>query len=316
MQNRNGSDSPGGEGHNQSGDSWSDGTTDELNGVSPPSTPETGVKTGETATASHSSSEAPIWKAAVASARGGRGRFGKPDEPPLYSPETHQQVRAEWELGLKSVAQIAKEYGVPRTTIYHWAREENWKPRGDVQAHIRDQIDSEVIRQTAQELRDRARSEDDPEAARLAEQLAELGLDTDEATPEGDQVVREYALAVTEVLRKHAQQAQDASDIGDELLAMFKVSAKRLREHFDRTPGTKREGTLARMDMIAKTAGQFATLVRALQIAHKMQREALSIERAQRPGQPGDDAPAGGDPPQPASYEEVLLEAQRRGQMQ
>lgn len=236
-----------------------------------------------------------------------------------YTEEQKAQARAEWVLGLKNPAQIARELGIKgRTTIYSWASEGSWPPRGSAQAAIREQIDSEVIRQAADDLRSRARSSETPDDERLAQMMADLALDADETAPEGQQIVREYALAVTEVLRKHQQQAAEACDIGDNLLAMYHACVTTLRGHFERMPGSKREGTMKRMEMVAKTAGQYATLVRALQIAQRMQRDAMAIEgrgEGDKVPAPGDTPPAGAAP-QPGSYEEVLLEADRRGELQ
>jgi AcrR family transcriptional regulator len=233
---------------------------------------------------------------------------------PSHSPETKATARAEWTLGVKSIPQIARELGLSRTTVYQWAKDEEWPPRGQAQHAIRDAIDQQVIRSTAADLRSAAR-EDTGDAEWLQEQLAALGIEGGDEAPEGEVIVREYALAVAEVLRRHAEMANDALDIGRELLAMFGVTSKRLKAHFDRTPQSAKDATLKRMELVSKTAGQYATLVRSLQIAHRMQREALGIDQQGRgSGRAQDDDAPGAQPgTQSGSYEEVVAEASRRG---
>lgn len=300
---------PGGGDPDQSGSEQPDGTTE---GPEPHDDDVEADGRGEeqgSATPSHQ----PIWP--VKPQRGDTSSLGTHAER-LYSDEIRLKARAEWELGLKNPTQIARELGIKgRTTLYSWATSDQWLPRGSTQAAIRDTIDSQVISSAAAEMRARAADPQTEADVKLREQMDLLGLDSAELAPDGQQIVREYSLAVTEVLRAHQTQAETACDIGGNLIAMYHAATTQLRGHFERTPGAKRDGILKRMEMIAKTGSQFAVLVRALAIAHQMQRDAFQVSKGATPApNPGKGAmPPDEQPPAPGSYEEVLLEAERRG---
>jgi hypothetical protein len=272
------------------------------------------VETPEKATRINSPPET-IWGASA-----GRVRSNANLRTREYSQEQRDKARAEWVLGVKTPAQIAEELGIrARTTLYAWADEEGWPARGSARVPVAQEINAALIRETANDLRARARAAETSEDEELAARLGALGLDAEAEQPADQQLVQEYALAVTEVIRAHQRQAQQAVQIGENLLWMYGAATTKMRQAFERMPADKKAGVLARMDLISKSASQFATLVRALQVAHKMQRDAFDLQPGAAPPAGGPskaDTPQGDGPAMPGSYEEVLREMEARGMTQ
>lgn len=292
-----------------------DETPSDLKHLTPSDTSTEGCENLDEATPSDQS-PGTIWGAATGRARSNANLVTER----TYTVEQRARAKAEWLLGAKNPGQIAEELGIKsRGTIYAWADEEGWPARGSARPSITQAINESLIRETANDLRSRAAAAETAEDAELAARLSSLGLDADEQEPADQQLVQEYALAVTEVIRSHQRQSRTVVDIGDNLIAMYHAATQKMRQAFDRMPADKKAGVLARAELISKTAGQFATLVRALQVAHKMQRDAHDLQPGAAP--PGDtpskgDAPSSDGPAMPGSYEEVLREMEKRGMTQ
>lgn len=215
-------------------------------------------------------------------------------------------------MGLKSISQIARELGVSRQVIYVWAREGAWPDRDTARAAAQSQITAEVVRQAAADYR--AREPLTADQRSLDEQLRDLQDADPEAPPESvlrsEMVIRDYATAVAMVVRGQQQVGDRAADIGSGLLELFHAAVAQLREKYK--GGTDH---LAKLKLVAGITKDYATLVRALQMAAQLQRQAYAIdpETVRDPA----DAPAASSnpsqPAQPGSYEDCLAESERRG---
>lgn len=240
-------------------------------------------------------------------------KTGRITGSPGHSAEIVQAVEAEWRMGLKSISQISRELGPSRNTIYGWAREHGWPDRDTSRQAAQRQITAEVVRQTVADYRGREPTTADQRS--LEEQLRDLQDADPDAPPESvlrsELVWRDYATAVAMVIRSQQQTADKAAEIGQSLLELFHLGVRQLREKY-------KDGTdhLAKLKLVAGITKEYATLVRALQMAATLQRQAHAIDHEQvrdpdeSPAATASSNPAA--PAQPGSYEDTLAEAERR----
>jgi len=301
-----------GDGPDQNPSNRSGETPFDPEGANLPDGPAGQGETHETATALDSPTREPIWKASRAS------RLGEAAER-KYPDEMRARAKVEWVLGLKTVQKIADELGIARSLVYSWAQTEEWPARGSARKSLAGEIDATLIAQASADLRERARAPETAEDQAMAKRLAESGFDVDEQVPESGQQLREYAYVVTEVIRAHQQQATKAVEIGENILAMYGAAVARLRQVFETAPRGTREQILARLELIKGTTGQYATLIRALREAHRMQRDSFELVVKDAPGADPlakGNAASSGSAPMPESYEDVLAELEKRGRVQ
>jgi hypothetical protein len=232
-----------------------------------------------------------------------------------YSEETIEAVRLEYEAGLRSLAAIGRQYEVPRATISMWAREKGWvRNLGAKREEIKTLLAEHLIEDAASAYRKVQGKDALPDSAREEEEAELERLAAVDASARTEVVMQDYTRAVAETCRVHAAMAATARETGWALLERFKIAVSQLPGKQGSTFKAKTEWAI----LLGKVAGPYATLVRALQSAIEMEKKALGIEAGDQPppDQPQSPSAGGADPnpPPSGSYEDIIREAELRGQ--
>lgn len=224
---------------------------------------------------------------------------------PQYPEEVIKAVEIEWTAGVKTVSEIAKEYGMQRATIYAWSMAKGWPKRADLQAQARQAINSKLMHDAVKEFRANA-----PEEVRnYLETLSASEQGTPKAALDAAKsaaILEDYAAVIARIIEAHRGLANDVVTVGSQLISMYKDGLEELRKQYKGDPG-------ALMKASSTFIVSYRGLVGSLQSAIDLQRQAFSMDATT--GGAGDpNVPQGGDAPtQPGSYEDIVREAEARG---
>jgi hypothetical protein len=226
----------------------------------------------------------------AARAKPAQGEGGKLSGSLAYPPEVIATIEAEWRAGLTPVSRMAKDSGIPTSTIYAWSVEKGWGERAKARAMAREAIDSAVIQRAVDAFR-----EQHPAAAEPVSSDARTEM-----------VLADYALVVAEVVEAQRAQATDVVKIGTDLIAMYRTSVEVLAKKYA-------HDELGQIKLVQAFITTYSTLIRSVAGAQALQRAAYGLNA---PGEGGGDTGSGGEVTswQPGTYDDIVREAEARGE--
>jgi hypothetical protein len=207
-----------------------------------------------------------------------------------FPPEIRAAVEAEWRAGIRPVSSIASDLGVSRELVYRWANQYGWPARRNAMQAARERIDAALINRAVAEFR---RSAGDSRGV-------ETGSSNDAAASNArsDVAFETYAVVVAEVVERQRRSATQAVNLGAALLEIQQaaIGHEKARETAGAAPALRELQTLI---------SGYSSLIRGLAAAIALQRRSFGLdtddEGAQTPFQPG-------------SYDEIVREAEARGE--
>jgi hypothetical protein len=214
----------------------------------------------------------------------------------MYPPVVVEAIRREWIAGVKSVNAIAREYGLPRTTILAWSDRHCWGPRDDARLVVRSKVTAELIARAAASVAPIPGEDDAPRVMTNGEVAA--------ADPEkvAQAMVDDYAAVVANVVQRMRDTSGVAVETGRKLLDEYRLTldAVMLASKGDRTRSLK---------ALTALAGTYKTIASALHTAYQLQRQSYGLDATD-----GDDRPPGAGPEAlGGTYEDAVREAEERG---
>lgn len=223
--------------------------------------------------------------------------------PGLYGPSYPQAVvdaiHREWLAGVKSVNQMARDYGLPRTTILNWSSRFSWGARDDSRRlAVHSKVTAELIARAAARVAPMPSADDDDEPQPSVMTVAEAQADPEKLA---QAMVDDYAAVVANVVQRMRDTSGVAVETGRTLLDEYRLtlSAVMLAAKGDRARSLK---------ALTALAGTYKTIASALHTAYQLQRQSYGLDAADTDRPPGAGPEALG-----GTYEDAVREAEERG---